>query len=95
VLVLAMAGADDVTWPLVGWGAPSLATVDELLRWCVAARRADCSLAVRELSRDLDELLALAGLRALPELGLHPLGEAKGREEVDVQEVVQPGDPGS
>lgn len=53
------------SWPLLVDGGPGLAVLDELARLQLAVRRAGYSIRLCDLSRDLSELLELAGLTAL------------------------------
>ena len=69
---------------------PGLDLVDALARLQLRARRRGWSVRLRDVSRELDELLQLAGLATV--LGVEAGGEAELREELGVQEVVQPGD---
>ena len=71
--------------------APDLCTVDDLARLQLAARRAGCSIQLRNAGAALRELIALVGLAdVLPlEVGREP----EVGEELGVQEVVQSRDP--
>lgn len=75
---------------------PDLALVDALARLQLAARRLGCSIRLRDASRELHELLDLAGLGDLVAgpagLPLDAGREAEGGEHLGVQEVVPPGD---
>jgi hypothetical protein len=80
---------------------PDLAVVDRLARLQLAARRLGCQIGVRDAGVDLRGLLDLVGLAdvlgcpsALGEAGqaLEPGGQAEGREQLGVQEVVEPHD---
>ena len=66
---------------------PDLAVVNGLARARLAARRRGMTIRVCDVPCELVELLDLVGLR--PEV----LGQAEGREEVRVEEGVEPGDP--
>ena len=80
-------GAVEVaTWPLEGTDRPDMAAVDELARLQLAARRAGCSIRLRDVSDDLRALLDLVGL-------LQVVGQPEGGEEVGVEEEVEPDDP--
>jgi hypothetical protein len=73
-------------------GAPvDLASVDLLARLQLAAGRLGWSLQLRDASDELRELLAFVGLDEV--LTLEPRREAEEREQLGIQEVVQPGDP--
>ena len=67
-----------------------LGLVDEVARWQLAARRAGCSIWLRDADRELLALLDLCGLRGL---GLEVVREPEGPEQVRVEEAVEPGDP--
>ena len=87
-------GANDAPKPIVidvHSTAPDLCTVDDLARLQLAARRAGCSILLRNASAALRELIALVGL--VDVLPLEPGRESEVGEELGVQEVVQPGDP--
>jgi ABC-type transporter Mla MlaB component len=62
VVVLA-GGVQILDWTLTGEGRPDLATVDELARLQLVARRLGVSIEVRGAVTDLLQLLALAGLQ--------------------------------
>lgn len=64
--------------------------VDTLLRFHVQARRHGGRLRLTDVSDELRGLLELAGVGAV--LGLEPRREPEVREELGVDEVVQPGD---
>jgi hypothetical protein len=71
--------------------------VDELARLQLAARRIGCSIRLRDPSRELREVLDLAGLtEVLPSAGGSAVemgGEPEDCEEVGVEEGVEPEDP--
>jgi hypothetical protein len=73
----------ELSWP----SQPDLALVDGLARLQLAARRAGCSLVVRDLCPDLERLLDLVGLR------VEVCGQPEGGEEVRIEERVHPDDP--
>lgn len=85
--MLVCGGREVAAWVAVGEGPPDLAVVDFLAQMQLAARRMGGHIQARDLSPELEELLDLAGLRG--QVG----GEAEGREEVGVEEGVEPGDP--
>ena len=93
LVVLSRAGEEVASWPVVAvtCGRPHLCLVDELARLQLAARRANHELALRDVSPELRELLELLGLTGA--LGVQPVGEPEGGEEVGVEEVVVPDDP--
>ena len=72
-------------------GRVDLAHVERIARACLAARRASSQLRVGDTSEELRGLLELVGLVGL--LGLQPRRQTEGREQLGVEEVVQPGDP--
>jgi anti-anti-sigma regulatory factor len=65
--------------------------VDALMRLQLAARRDGCSIRLRNANQALQEVIELVGLADV--LLLEAEGQPKGREELGVEEVVQPGDP--
>ncbi|MGH9263556.1 MAG: STAS domain-containing protein [Acidimicrobiales bacterium] len=87
-VVLLRGDVEVASWALRGRGKPDLATVDELARLQLAAKRMGCSIWLRRACPDLVWLLRLAGLGDR----LQALGEAEGGEEVGVEEVVVPDD---
>ena len=68
-----------------------LALVDALVRFQLVARRDGGRLQLRDVSRELRELLEFVGLAGV--LGLEPCGQAELGEQLGVEKVVQPGDP--
>ena len=89
VLVLLHADGEVVLGRVI-CATPDLAVVDALARLQLVAKRLGCSIALREASEPLVELLGLGGLAALfGELGR----QAEGGEQVGVQEVVDRRDP--
>ena len=85
---------DDGTEVIVGRvdaDRPDLALVDALARLHLSARRCGWALRVVDASPVLCGLLGLVGLADV--LALEPLGQAELREQLGVEEVVQPGDP--
>ena len=93
--VVLLRGDEEVAgWALVGTGRPDIGLVDEVARLQLAAKRAGCSISLRNACPDLLRLLDLAGLCDVG--GRRPLqvvGEAEDGEEVGVEEVVVPDDP--
>jgi hypothetical protein len=85
---------DDETEVILGQiEAPhaTLALVDALMRLVVMARRRGWEIRLRYVSEELRGLLELAGLDGV--LALESFRQAEGREELRVDEVVEPGDP--
>ena len=68
-----------------------LASVDALARLELVARQLGCSIRLRHTTGALRELIELVGLSDV--LRLEAEWEPEGREELGVQEVMQPGDP--
>ena len=68
-----------------------LRMVDALARLQCRARRSGRHVLVRDASPAVRGLLELVGLTGV--LALEPLGQPEGREQLGVQEVVEPGDP--
>ncbi len=87
VVLVGSGGADVAIWVVGGAGAPDLAAVDALARSQLSARRLGGSIRVDAACEELAELLDLVGLSR--EVG----GQPEGREEVGVEEGVEPGDP--
>jgi hypothetical protein len=78
---------------VVGWidRAPDLELVNTLMRLALTARRNGWTVHVRgEAIDELRGLLELVGLDGV--VSLEPLGEAELREELGIDEVVEPGD---
>jgi hypothetical protein len=70
-----------------------LALVDLVARLQLLARGAGCTITVRHPSPELSELLDFAGLTDLLGCGLQAGGEAEGREQLGVEEVLPGDDP--
>lgn len=96
MVVLARGDAEVASWPLAVMGRLDVSVVDELARLQLAARRLGCSIQLRHACAELSELLDLLGLAevvlGVAGLRLQAGGEAEGREEVGVEEVVVPDD---
>lgn len=84
--------AEDGTELCVGEMArrPDLGCVDRIAKLQLAARRCGMRVVVRDPHPGLAGLLELCGLSGL--VGLEPVGQAEGGEQLRVDEVVQPGD---
>jgi hypothetical protein len=76
---------------LVDTTSPDLGLVDMLARLQVAAHRYGWSIRVQATSRELCELLDFVGLADV--LLLESRRKTEGREQLGVEEVMQPGDP--
>ena len=73
---------------------PDLSVVDALARVALTAKRCGCPVVVRRACPELQELLTLAGLGAVPRLGLEPGWKPEQREPPGgVEEERDPGDP--
>jgi hypothetical protein len=71
---------------------PDLGTVDALARIQLVARRYGFYVRLQDVSRDLEELLAFAGLADV--LLVEPLGQAEEREQpIGVEEEGELADP--
>jgi anti-anti-sigma regulatory factor len=68
-----------------------LGLVDALARLQCRARRAGKQVRIRDASPALRGLLELVGLAGV--LAVEPLGQPERREQLGVEEVVEPGDP--
>ncbi len=88
-MVLLCDDAEVASWPLICVDGVDLSVVDELARLQLGARRRGCSLWLRHACPDLAELLGLAGLADVLQVG----GQAEGGEQAGVEEVVVPDDP--
>ena len=92
--MLARGDAEVATWVLEPPDRTALELVDELVRLQLEARRLGCSLRLRNAWTALTELLELVGLaELLTDSALEAGGQPEGREQLGVQEVVQPRDP--
>ena len=70
---------------------PDLVLIDLLARMHLASARGGMGLRIRGAPRRLRELIELCGLSCV--LALDPVGEPELREELWVEEVVEPADP--
>jgi ABC-type transporter Mla MlaB component len=68
-VVLMRGDAEVALWTLPGGQRPDLPLVDWLARLQLAAQRAGCSIRLRDPSRQLRELIDLAGLSGIIEDG--------------------------
>src|SRR5437763_1748351 len=91
LVVLARGQVELAVWPLVGCPHADLAAIDDLAQWQLAARRAGCTVRLRQVTAELRELLDLAGLDG----SLQVVGETERGEQLRVDEVVVPDDPAS
>ncbi len=98
-LLLAAADAEQIICDVAVVGSPDLAAIDALARLQLAAQRLGSSLRLQHASSELMGLLALTGLDEVvgiaPGLALEADREPEDREEVGVDEGVDPGDPAS
>ena len=91
--VVVLVAAGEVEVPVWRGEVPpraDLAVVGGLARLQLAARRRGWSIRLHNPGQPLLQLLELTGLRGL---FVEVDGEAEGREELGVEEVVQPDDP--
>ena len=95
--MLCTRGADLVTCDVAALAKPDLSAIDALARLQLTARRLGRSIRLRHARADLHGLLALTGLcEELPLSGglpLEPYGQTEEREQVLVDEEVDPADP--
>jgi ABC-type transporter Mla MlaB component len=95
--MLCTRGADLVTCDVGALANPDLSAIDALARLQLTARRLGRSIRLRHVRADLHGLLALTGLcDELPLSGglrLEPYGQTEEREQVLVDEEVDPADP--
>lgn len=98
--VVLVDGDIEVVVARLGGRPADLALIDALARLQLAAARDGCSIRVHDAPPGLCGLLGLVGLAGLLdgspmgcELGVEVERQAEGREQLGVQEVVQPGDP--
>jgi hypothetical protein len=93
MVVLVHRGVELASWPLARTSRPDLAVVEELARLQLAAKRLGCSIQLRGTCTELRELLAVLGLDDVV-AGLRQVsGQAEGREQAGIEEVVMPDDP--
>ncbi|MDQ2881302.1 MAG: hypothetical protein M3Y48_08690 [Actinomycetota bacterium] len=93
MVVLVHGGIELASRPLARTCRPDLAVVEELARLQLAARRLGCSIQLRGPCTELRELLVLLGLTEVA-TGLRQVsGQAEGREQAGIEEVVMPDDP--
>jgi hypothetical protein len=90
ILVVVVDDGTEVVVGRVDAGRPDLALVDALARLHLSALRCGWALRVVDASPPLCGLLGLVGLADV--LALEPLGEPELREELGVEEVMEPGD---
>jgi hypothetical protein len=64
-VVLVRGDVEVASWPLPPGGSPDLSVIDRLARLQVAARRAGCSVRLRDAPSQLRELIDLAGLSGI------------------------------
>ena len=76
---------------LEGAASPDIGMIDALARMQLAARRVGWTVRVGTACPELCELIELSGLGIA--LALETIGQPEEREELRVQEVVEPGDP--
>lgn len=95
-LVVVVDGDGDVVLGPLDAARPDLALVDALARLQLAAGRRGRRIGLRNADPELWDLLDLVGLGEIvagrPGLPLEPGREAEGGEQLDVEEVVDPGD---
>jgi hypothetical protein len=95
-VVLVRGDVEVASWPLARDTRPDLSSIDELARLQLAARRVGCSIRLRDACGYLWELLDLAGLtdvvRSAGALVVEVGGETESREQVGVEEGMEPGD---
>jgi hypothetical protein len=96
-VVIVCGEVEVASWPFETQMPPDLADVDRLARLGLAAHRLGWSIRLRDIDRDLRDLLQLVGLSAWmaapDQLVVEVGGEPEGSEEAGVQEGVDPGDP--
>jgi hypothetical protein len=92
VVVVVEDGSEVVMGPVQA-RRPDLRLVEALARAQLIARRCGCRLVLRDVSADLRGLLELVGLADVLGDSSEARREAELREQLGVEEVVQPGDP--
>ena len=98
-VVLCRGEIEVASWPLYEPDRVDIATVDELARLQLVARRLGFTVRLRHAGAELRRLLDLAGLTAVvPVTGpacasVEVFGQPEGGEEPGVEEVVVPDDP--
>ncbi len=97
IVVVVDGDVELAVWSVDGPAPPDLSVVDAVARLQLAARRAGWSTRLRDPSVALRCLLDLVGLADVlagaSGLPLEDDGQAEGREQLGVQEVVEPADP--
>jgi hypothetical protein len=89
-VVLLRDGAEVASWPLLCEdGRVDLGAVNAVARLQLEARRQGCTVWLRHACPDLIQLLELAGLAPILQVGR----QAEGLEQGGVEEVVVPDDP--
>ena len=96
-VVLVDGGREVVVGRLVGASPPASTPSGRWPRLVLAARRTGRGIELRHPCRELVDLLTLVGLGDLVAAGRGDLpleagGEAEGREQLGVEEAVEPGD---
>lgn len=96
-LLLANSDVDLVTCEVGGLVHPDATAVGALARLQLTARRSGRAIRLRNAQVELCELLALTGLRdelpVCPGLLTQPLRQAEQREQIRIDEEVDPADP--
>ena len=96
-LLLANGDVDLVTCEVGGLVHPDVTAVGALARLQLTARRSGRAIRLRNAQVELRDLLALTGLRdelpVCPGLIAQPLREAEQREQIRIDEEVDPADP--
>lgn len=90
IVVVVVGDGSEVVMGPVQARRPDLGLVEALARAQLIARRCGCRLVLRDVSADLRGLLELVGLA---DVLAEARREAELREQLGVEEVVQPGDP--
>jgi hypothetical protein len=94
-VVLVRGDTPVVSWPLRHPEVPDLATIDDLARVQLTARRLGWSMCVYDAGTELSQLLAFVGLDDVLTVvrSGEVFGKTEGGEEVGVEEVVPRDDP--
>jgi anti-anti-sigma regulatory factor len=91
-VILVADDQSEVVLGALGAELTGLALVDALMRFRLEARRHGMEVCLRDVCDELRGLLELVGLDGV--LALEPRRQPEGLEQLGVDEVVQPGDPG-
>lgn len=93
IVLLAPGGVEVDSWALPELTRVGLGEIDELARMLLAAKRLGLTLSLQDPCPGLLSLVRLVGLDELTVLGIEPVGQPEGGEDLRAEEVVVPDDP--